>query len=240
MVHSSAGIKAPASPELRSEPGIIAAIARATLARVLPARGISDPVDWQALSENYDLIRDEIAAVIPGFTDFNARLAHKRGFHLANPVRELAFPTSSGLAEFSHMPLPESVMHQQLARRDGWLTLQTMRSHDQYNTTVYGYNDRYRGVSGQRRVIFINGEDLARLGLADGDWVDMLGEPRPDGSERRAPQFRLVEYDIPAGCIGAYYPETNVLVALESHGADTGTPSSKAVPVRLERSSRIA
>ncbi|MBS4152905.1 FdhF/YdeP family oxidoreductase [Cobetia sp. MC34] len=240
MVHSSAGIKAPASPELRSEPGIIAAIARATLARVLPARGISDPVDWQALSENYDLIRDEIAAVIPGFADFNARLAHKRGFHLANPVRELAFPTSSGLAEFSHMPLPESVMHQQLARRDGWLTLQTMRSHDQYNTTVYGYNDRYRGVSGQRRVIFINADDLARLGLADGDWVDMLGEPRPDGSERRAPQFRLVEYDIPAGCIGAYYPETNVLVALESHGADTGTPSSKAVPVRLERSSRIA
>ncbi|MGO2414420.1 MAG: molybdopterin dinucleotide binding domain-containing protein, partial [Cobetia crustatorum] len=111
---------------------------------------------------------------------------------------------------------------------------------DQYNTTVYGYNDRYRGVSGQRRVIFINAQDLTRLGLADGDWVDMLGEPRPDGHERRAPQFRLVEYDIPAGCIGAYYPETNVLIALESHGSDTGTPSSKAVPVRLERSARIA
>lgn len=240
MVHSSAGIKAPASDELRSEPAIIAAIAGATLARVLPARGVSDPVNWSALAEDYDLIRDEIAAVIPGFDDFNARLAHKRGFHLANPVRALTFPTASGLAEFGHAALPEAVIHQQQARREGWLTLQTMRSHDQYNTTVYGYNDRYRGVSGQRRVIFINAQDLARLGYSNGDWVDMLGEPRPDGHERRAPQFRLVEYDIPAGCIGAYYPETNVLIALESHGSDTGTPSSKAVPVRLERSTRIA
>ncbi|MGQ7249388.1 molybdopterin dinucleotide binding domain-containing protein [Halomonas sp. V046] len=240
MVHASAGLKAPAGAELRSEPAIVAALAQATLARVLPARGLADPVDWAALAADYDRIRDEIAAVIPGFADFNQRLAAPRGFHLSNPVRALRFPTASGLATFSAPRLPDEVLHQQMARRDGWLTLQTMRSHDQYNTTIYGYNDRYRGVSGQRRVVFINASDLERLGLADGDWVDLVGEPRGDGQERRAPQFRLVRYDIPTGCVGAYYPETNVLVALESHGADTGTPSSKAVPVRLEKSARIA
>ncbi|ALM54647.1 CbbBc protein [Halomonas huangheensis] len=239
MVHASVGFKEPASPLLRSEPWIVASIAEATLLRVLPQRGENANIDWMALVANYDRIRDEIAAVIPGFDDFNLRLAKPRGFHLSNPVRELRFPTESGKACFAADPLPEAILHQQMAQRDGWLTLQTMRSHDQYNTTVYGYNDRYRGVSGQRRVLFINQIDLQRLGLADGDWVDLVGEPRNDGSERRAPSFRLVKYDIPSGCVGAYYPETNVLVALESHGADTGTPASKAIPIRLERSNRI-
>ncbi len=239
MVHASVGFKQPASPLLRSEPWIVASIAEATLALVLPTRGESAAIDWKALVADHDRIRDEIAAVIPGFDDFNARLAKPRGFHLVNPVRELDFPTESGKACFSAARLPEAVLHQQLAQREGWLTLQTMRSHDQYNTTVYGYNDRYRGVSGQRRVLFINERDLERLGLADGEWVDLVGEPHFDGSERRAPGFRLVRYDIPSGCVGAYYPETNVLIALESHGADTGTPASKAVAIRLERNHRI-
>ncbi|TDX29546.1 formate dehydrogenase major subunit [Modicisalibacter xianhensis] len=241
MVHGSAGRVEPASAHLRSEPAIVAGIAEATLARELPSRGI-DPgvVDWQAMIADYDRIRDEIAAVIPGFEDFNTRLHRPRGFWLANAASERRFATLSGRAEFAAEPLPEAVLHQQLAARrdDGWLTLQSLRSHDQYNTTVYGYDDRYRGVKGQRRVLFVSPQDLARLGLADGEWVDLVGLDH-QGTPRRAPAFRLVSYDIPAGCCAAYYPETNALVPLESAGADTGTPSSKAVAVRLERSTRI-
>ncbi|MCP1364982.1 CbbBc protein, partial [Halomonas sp. BBD48] len=116
--------------------------------------------------------------------------------------------------------------------------LQSLRSHDQYNTTVYGYDDRYRGVKGQRRVLFVNPLDIERLGFADGDWVDLIGLDH-QGESRCAPAFRLVGYDIPTGCCAAYYPETNALVPLESAGADTGTPASKAVAVRLQRSTRI-
>ena len=242
MVHGSAGRVEPASEHLRSEPAIVAGIAEATLTRVLPQHGI-DPgvVDWQALTTDYDRIRDEIEAVIPGFSDFNARLHRPYGFWLSNAASERRFVTSSGKAEFSASSLPESVLHQQMeARRDdGWLTLQSLRSHDQYNTTVYGYDDRYRGVKGQRRVLFVNPLDLERLGFTAGDWVDLVGLDH-QGESRRAPAFRLVSYDIPAGCCAAYYPETNALVPLESAGADTGTPASKAVAVRLERSYRLA
>lgn len=241
MVHASAGRTEPASPWLRSEPAIIAGIAETTLKRVLPRRGI-DPavVDWAALASDYDRIRDDIAAVIPGFDDFNARLDQPRGFHLANPVRECRFPTASGRAEFSAAPLPEMLLHQRMhAKRDaGWLTLQTLRSHDQYNTTVYGYNDRYRGIKGQRRVLFANPADMERLGFSAGDWVDLIGLDH-DGKPRRAAAFKLVEYDIPEGCCAAYYPETNPLVPLESVGKGTDTPTSKAVAIRLERSARI-
>ncbi|GHB09294.1 FdhF/YdeP family oxidoreductase [Modicisalibacter luteus] len=241
MVHGSAGRVEPASKHLRSEPAIVAEIAEATLARVLPNRGI-DPkvVDWQALVADYDRIRDEIEAVIPGFANFNARLHRPRGFWLTNAASERRFVTPTGKAEFSAAPLPEAVLHQQLdvRRNDGWLTLQSLRSHDQYNTTIYGYNDRYRGVKGQRRVLFVNPLDLARLGFADGDWVDLVGLDY-QGEPRRAPAFRLVAYDTPQGCCAAYYPETNALVPLESAGANTGTPASKAVAVRLQRSARI-
>ncbi|MDC8802316.1 FdhF/YdeP family oxidoreductase [Halomonas pacifica] len=247
-VHASAGRLTPASPELRSEPAIVAGIAAATLARVLPRRGI-DPgvVDWAALVADYDRIRDEIAAVIPGFADFNARLAAPRGFILDNPARQRDFPTATGRAEFAAGALPEAVMHQRLAGRPGWLTLQTLRSHDQYNTTVYGYDDRYRGVKGQRRVLFVNPDDLARLGLRAGDWVDLLGEPYQGeaqgerrGEPRRAPAFRLVAYDTPPGCCAAYYPETNALMPLERVGKGSDTPVAKAVAVQLVPSRRLA
>ncbi|WP_136069285.1 FdhF/YdeP family oxidoreductase [Modicisalibacter radicis] len=242
MVHGSAGLREPASRQLRSEPAIVAGIAAATLARVLPARGIDpDVVDWAALTDDYDRIRDEIEAVVPGFDDFNARLRQPRGFRLDNPASARRFVTASGRATFGATPLPEAVLHQRLhARRDdGWLTLQTLRSHDQYNTTVYGYDDRYRGVKGQRRVLFVNPDDLARLGFADGQWVDLVGLSH-EGVERRAPTFRLVAYDTPSGCCAAYYPEANALVPLESVGEGSGTPTSKAVAVRLEASRRLA
>ncbi|MBZ9558695.1 MULTISPECIES: FdhF/YdeP family oxidoreductase [unclassified Modicisalibacter] len=242
MVHASRGRVAPASPALRSEPAIVAGIAEATLART-PSRetAAGQPLDWQNWVSDYDRIRAEIEAVIPGFEAFNARLRQPRGFALDNPARQRRFPTPSGKAMFSRAELPEAVMHQRLhERRDaGWLTLQTLRSHDQYNTTIYGYDDRYRGVHGQRRVLFINAGDLARLGLRDGDWVDLVGEPHQD-RERRAAAFRLVSYAIPAGCCAAYYPETNPLVPLESVGIGTDTPTSKAVAIRLERSRRLA
>jgi formate dehydrogenase major subunit len=242
MVHASAGRTEPASPWLRSEPAIIAGIAEATLSRVLPRRGIDpDMIDWAAYASDYDRIREDIAAVIPGFEDFNARLAQPRGFHLANPVRECRFPTASGRAEFSAAALPETLLHQRMhaKRKAGWLTLQTLRSHDQYNTTVYGYNDRYRGIKGQRRVLFASPSDIQRLGFAAGDWVDLVGLDH-DGKPRRAAAFKLVEYDIPEGCCAAYYPETNPLVPLESVGKGTDTPTSKSVAIRLERSVRIA
>ncbi|GAB2802780.1 FdhF/YdeP family oxidoreductase [Halomonas shantousis] len=242
MVHGSAGLHAPASEWLRSEPAIIAGIAEATLARVLPRRGI-DPevVDWAGLVADYDRIRDEIAAVIPGFENYNARLRQPRGFWLTNAASERCFATPSARAEFSAAALPEAVLHQRLQERreEGWLTLQSLRSHDQYNTTVYGYDDRYRGVKGQRRVLFVNPQDLERLGFEAGQWVDLVGLDY-QGSPRRAPAFKLVAYDTPAGCCAAYYPETNALVPLESVGAGTDTPTSKAVAVRLERSMRIA
>ena len=242
MVHGSAGIQAPASEWLRSEPAIIAGIAEATLARVLPRRGVAPGVvDWAGLVADYDRIRDEIEAVIPGFEDFNARLRQARGFWLENAASQRRFDTPSGRATFSSAPLPEAVMHQRLQtrREAGWLTLQTLRSHDQYNTTVYGYDDRYRGIKGQRRVVFVNPDDLARLGLESGQWVDLVGLDH-DGEPRRAPSFKLVAYDTPEGCAAAYYPETNALVPLESVGVGTATPTSKAVAVRLEPSRRIA
>ncbi|MEJ2478858.1 MAG: FdhF/YdeP family oxidoreductase [Acidihalobacter sp.] len=239
MVHGSAGLQPPAATALMSEPAIVAGIARATLSRVLPGRGIAaSPVDWDALVADYDRIRNEIEAVIPGFRDFNRRLRQPRGFWLENPASGRRFPTPEGLAVFSDAPLPEAVLHQTLGRReDGWLTLQTLRSHDQYNTTVYGYDDRYRGVRGQRRVVFVNAADLQRLGLTDGERVDLIGLDHAD-KPRRAPDFRLVAYDIPPGCCAAYYPETNALVPLESVGIGSGTPTSKAIAVRFERRTR--
>ncbi|KXS37141.1 MAG: oxidoreductase alpha (molybdopterin) subunit [Halomonadaceae bacterium T82-2] len=242
MVHASRGRMEPASAALRSEPAIVAGIAEATLALTHTLReATGQALDWRGWVDDYDRIRAEIEAVIPGFEAFNARLRRHRGFALDNPARQRRFVTPSGKAVFSNAELPDAVMHQRLhERRDaGWLTLQTLRSHDQYNTTVYGYDDRYRGVHGQRRVLFINAEDLERLGLRDGDWVDLVGESHGD-RERRADAFRLVSYAIPAGCCAAYYPETNPLVPLESVGIGSDTPTSKAVAIRLEPSRRLA
>ncbi|WP_110691041.1 FdhF/YdeP family oxidoreductase [Salinicola endophyticus] len=232
MVHGSAGINRPADKALRSEVAILTGIAERLF-------GDEDSVAWATLREDYDRIREHIAAVIPGFDDFNTRVREPRGFWLANPVARREFDTASGQAEFSDDALPAEVMHQRLAVREGWITLQTMRSHDQYNTTVYGYDDRYRGIENGRRVIFLNQEDIARLGFAAGQWVDLIGESE-DGVTRRADGFKIVAYDTPAGCAAAYYPETNPLIPLDHKGEQSHTPASKSVAVRLAASARLA
>ncbi len=217
-VHASRGRLAPASPQLRSETAIVCQLAE----RVL---GDRVPVPWARWAENYDLVRDAIAAAIPGFHDFNAR--RDAGFLLPHPPRdELRFETPSGRARLTVNPL------QVVEVPPGRLLLQTLRSHDQYNTTIYGLNDRYRGIKAGRRVVLVHPGDLAALGLADGDVVDLVGEAA-DGSERRAERFRCVAYDTPRGCAAAYYPETNALVPLDSTADGSGTPTSKSIVVRL-------
>ncbi|MFH8892164.1 FdhF/YdeP family oxidoreductase [Streptomyces sp. NPDC017949] len=221
MVHASRGNLAPASPRLLSEPAIVARMARAVL-----GRGSTTP--WEEFEADYAAVRDRIARVIPGFEDFNARIAHPGGFRLPHAPRdERRFPTRTGKANFTAAP----VEYPHLPA--GRLLLQTLRSHDQYNTTIYGLDDRYRGITGGRRVVMVNPEDAAELGLADGSYTDLVGEWK-DGVERRAPGFRVVHYPTARGCAAAYYPETNVLVPLDSTADTSNTPASKSVVVRFE------
>ncbi|WP_415951011.1 FdhF/YdeP family oxidoreductase [Streptomyces sp. KLOTTS4A1] len=222
MVHASRGRLAPASPHLLSEPAIVARLARRVLGR-------NSRTPWEEFQKDYATIRDRIAAVIPGFENFNARVAHPGGFTLPHAPRdERRFPTATGKANFTAAP----VEHPRLPA--GRLLLQTLRSHDQYNTTIYGLDDRYRGIRNGRRVVLVNPEDAAALGdLADGSYVDLVGEWQ-DGVERRAPGFRVVHYPTARGCAAAYYPETNVLVPLDATADTSNTPVSKAVVVRLE------
>lgn len=222
MVHGSGGINKPASPELRSEVAIIAGIAAATVGSI--------KVDWAALADDYDLIRDHIANVIPGFENYNERVRKPRGFHLRNAAANREWETPSGRATFWTGPLPAATEHQIARGQEGVFVLQTFRSHDQYNTTIYGMDDRYRGVYGERSVVFINPADLAGLGAEAGDRVDVLGRHN-DGVPRIAHDFRLVPYDIPRGCVAGYYPELNVLVPLSSAGDQSDTPTSKSVLV---------
>ncbi|PRY64964.1 formate dehydrogenase F4A subunit [Vreelandella songnenensis] len=232
MVHGSAGINRPVDKALPSEITILTGLAERLLG--------SEVVDWAAMREDYDVIREHIEAVIPGFENFNERVREPRGFWLGNPAFELKFPTQSGKAEFSTAELPGQVMHQQMTTREGgWLTLQTMRSHDQYNTTVYGYNDRYRGIENGRQVIFLNAADIVRLGFEAGQWVNLIGESS-DGIERRVDGFKIVAYETPEGCAAAYYPETNPLIPLDHKGDQSHTPASKSIAIRLEASARIA
>jgi molybdopterin-dependent oxidoreductase alpha subunit len=228
MVHLSSGINPPASPQLLSEPAIIARLAAATL-------GARSRVRWHWLVEDYRRIRDLIEQVFPDFKDFNARVAVPGGFRLPNAASERVWKTETGKANFTTHAIPRDTPVHRARRsvKDAIVfTLQTTRSHDQYNTTIYGHDDRYRGVFGQRRVLFINREDIRALGFKDGDWVDIL-TVWDDGQERRANRFRLVAYDIPRGNIAAYYPETNPLVPLSSVALNAGTPTSKSIPVVL-------
>jgi len=222
MVHGSGGINKPASPELRSEVAIIAGIATATVG--------SAKVNWAALADDYDLIRDHIANVIPGFENYNERVRKPRGFHLRNAAANREWETPEGRATFWTGSLPDAIQHQIARGQDGVFVLQTFRSHDQYNTTIYGMNDRYRGVYGERNVVFINPADLAGLGAEAGDRADVIGR-HGDGVSRIATNFRLVPYDIPRGCVAGYYPELNVLVPLSSAGDESDTPTSKSVLV---------
>ena len=226
MVHGSAGINRPASPHLKSEVAIIAGIAAATV-----GNGV---VRWSALAENYDRIRDHIAATIPGFADYNTRLRKPRGFLLRNAASHREWDTPAGKASFFSGPLPEETVHQRARKAGGRFALQTFRSHDQYNTTVYGLDDRYRGVYGERQVIFIHPEDLKMMEAQAGDRVDVVGV-HDDGIERVARDFRFVPYDVPRGSIAGYYPELNVLVPLASAGEQSDTPTSKSIMVAFRK-----
>ncbi|MFF3980338.1 FdhF/YdeP family oxidoreductase [Streptomyces sp. NPDC001828] len=222
MVHASRGNLTPAGPLLLSEPAIVVRMARATL-------GARSAIDWAEFERDYATVRDRIARVVPGFEDFNAKVARPGGFQLPHAPRdERRFPTATGKANFTAAPVEVPEVP------EGRLLLQTLRSHDQYNTTIYGLDDRYRGIKGGRRVVLVNPEDARQLGLADGSYTDLVSEWR-DGVERRAPGFRVVHYPTARGCAAAYYPETNVLVPLGSTADVSNTPASKSVVVRFER-----
>ncbi len=230
MVHLSMGINPPASEHLLSEPAIVARLAAATL-------GARSNTPWLWLVEDYRRIRDLIEQVFPDFKDFNTRVAAPGGFRLRNTASERVWATASGKASFYTHPVPRdppSHLARERVRDTVVFTLLTTRSHDQYNTTIDGMDDRYRGVYGQRRVVFIHAEDIRELGMKDGDWVD-IQTLWSDGQERRADRFKLVAYDIPRGNLAAYYPETNPLVPLTAVADVAGTPTSKSIPVVLVR-----
>ncbi|MBK5109819.1 MAG: FdhF/YdeP family oxidoreductase [Thermoleophilia bacterium] len=219
-VHGSRGRLAPASADLLSEVAIVCRLAEATL-------GGKAGIPWGEFATDYDRIRDRIEAVIPGFADFNRRAREPGGFVLPHPPRDRReFETENGRAHFSVNRL------EVLRVPPGRLLLQTMRSHDQYNTTIYGLNDRYRGIKGGRRVLLVNPDDLANLNHGPGDVVDLVSE-WSDGSERLASRFRLVSYPTAPGCAAAYYPETNSLVPLDSVAEGSNTPTSKSIVIRL-------
>lgn len=219
VVHSSRGVLQPSSPHLLSEPAIVARLAQATL-------GARSRVDWQAMMDNYDNIRDAIARVVPGFEDFNRQVRRPAGFYLPNGPREGQFPMPQGRARFTlnapprwNVPADHYVM-------------MTIRSHDQFNTTIYGLDDRYRGIYHERRVVLMNREDMQAAGLREQQAVNLVGEH--NGVVRRAEQFLVIPYDIPRQCVATYFPEANVLVPIDSYARGSKTPVSKRVVIRIE------
>lgn len=225
MVHGSGGINKPASKELRSEIAIIAGMAATTVG--------SSAIDWAGFAADYDRIRDAIGATIPGFDGYNTRVRKPRGFKLRNLAAERVFETATGRANFSADALPAETEHQAAGKTRDTYVLQTFRSHDQYNTTIYGLDDRYRGVYGERRVVFAHPDDLAEIRERLGERVDIVGT-HDDGITRRAEDFRLVPFDMPRGALAGYYPELNVLVPLSTFGEKSDTPTSKSVLVTLQ------
>jgi anaerobic selenocysteine-containing dehydrogenase len=215
MVHISYGMKEPASAELRSECSILGGLARATLP--------DSHTPWQDYVDNYDRIRDTMARVLDGFEDFNARARHPHGFRIAQPARERKFLTSSGRAEFWAGPVPDDV-----DPGEGRLMLTTVRSHDQFNTTIYSNDDRYRGLKGLRTVIFMNEDDMRARGLAEFDLIDVTSFSR-DGTTRTAYGYRAVSYKVLPGNAAGYMPELNVLCGL----ADVSTQSDQPVTKHL-------
>jgi len=220
VVQKSQGSLRPASSHLLSEVAIVARLARATL-------DSRTTIPWQELMADYGLIRDRIARVIPGFENYNERVKKPGGFYLPNEPREGTFPTETGKARFTAHPLHE------LSVEPGQLVMMTIRTHDQFNTTVYGLDDRYRGIKNERRVVLMNAADIGERGLKAGDVVDLTGHFR--GETRSAPHFIVVEYDIPVGCCATYFPETNVLVPLGSTADGSNTPTSKFVTITVTR-----
>ncbi|MGZ6142450.1 MAG: FdhF/YdeP family oxidoreductase, partial [Myxococcales bacterium] len=218
VVQMSRGRMKPASPELLSEPAIVARLAEATL-------GAKSKVKWSWLVEDYDRIRDLIARVVPGCEEYNARVRRRGGFYLPNGPREGKFTTASGKAKFTVHELPRHEL------RKGELLMMTVRSHDQYNTTLYGLEDRYRGLKGDRRVVLVNAGDLRELGLSSGQTVDITSHF--EGETRLARRFTALAFDIPRGCACTYFPEANVLVPARHVARISNTPASKSVVITL-------
>lgn len=228
MVHASAGFNRPASDQLRSEPWIVAGIAKA----VLP----QSTIPWDGFRDDYRLIRDKIEQVFTDFENYNANILREGGFWLGNSAKARKWETATGKANFVVHDLPEKTQREsaQDTTTERVFSLMTFRSHDQYNTTIYGPDDRYRGIKGHRKVVFIHPDDMVEAGLAADDWIDLKTVSR-DGKDRILKQMKVVPYDIPQGCLGAYFPETNVLVPLYAHGPRSGTPASKDIPVTIRR-----
>ncbi|MEI9888862.1 MAG: FdhF/YdeP family oxidoreductase [Rhizomicrobium sp.] len=227
MVHASHGRLHPVSEHVRSEPAIIAGIAKAAL-------GDRHGIDWDGLIANYDAIRDKIEIVFPDFKDFNTRVRVPGGFRLTVAAAQRVWNTASGKANFL---LAAGLDEDPRLTAPDVITLTTVRSHDQYNTTIYGFNDRYRGVFGRRDVLFMNKEDLAVRGLAHGDLVEIEAVPYASDAPEPPRTLRLtaVAHDIPRHSAAAYYPEANTLVPLSHYDRKSGTPSYKSIPVRVRR-----
>jgi anaerobic selenocysteine-containing dehydrogenase len=218
MVHASRGKLPPASSYLLSEPAIVAGIARATIP--------DSKVPWEELVDDYDKIRDCIESVFPDFKDYNERIRHPGGFRLPLHATERVWKTPSGRAEF--------LLPQRPVANEGALVLTTVRSHDQYNTTIYGNDDRYRGVFGRRDVVFMNDADLAERQLRHGDVVDIT-TALPFFEHLQLKGFTVVSYNIARGSVAAYYPEANCLVPLSYQDKQSGTPAYKSIPVKITR-----
>ena len=220
VVHQSRGHLTPCATQLKSEPAIVAGLANATLQH--------STTDWNALISNYDLIRDKIEATIPGFEDYNKRVRIKGGFYLPNNAREGNFaPTKTGKANFT-VNAPSDIKLQ----KDEYL-LMTIRTHDQYNTTIYGLHDRYRGVYNERRVLFMNPKDMEALGIHRLDMVDL--KSHFEGEVRSAYGFLAIPYEIPSQCTATYFPEANVLVPINSTATISNTPTSKTVKITIHK-----
>jgi len=222
VVQMSHGSLAPASPELLSEAQIVARLARATLED-------RTTVDWETLASDYDNIRERIERVVPGFENYNARVREPGGFYLPNAARERVFNTANGKAVFTIHALPNHNL-----APDQYLMM-TIRSHDQFNTSVYSENDRYRGISNNRRVLFLNRDDIAAAGLREQQVVDLVSHF--EGEERIARRFTIVPYDIPPRCAAAYFPEANVLVPVRNVAEKSNTPVSKSVVISIRPTS---
>jgi anaerobic selenocysteine-containing dehydrogenase len=212
-------MKEPASPQLRSECAILAGMAQATLPE--------SKTPWQDYADDYDRIRDTMANALPGFEDFNRRARLPHGFRLGQPARERVFETPSGRAEFAAVPLPDDVYP-----GDGRLLLATIRAHDQFNTTIYSNDDRYRGLKGLRTVVFMNDEDMRKRGLDEFDLVDVTSFSR-DGSERTVHGYRAVRYNVPPGCAAGYMPELNVLCGIADYSTQSEQPLTKHLVVEV-------
>ncbi|WP_393072413.1 FdhF/YdeP family oxidoreductase [Streptomyces sp. LN704] len=221
MVHLSVGMKRPASRDLLSEPAIIAGMARATLP--------DSSTPWEHYIEDYDRIRDTMAQVLDGFEDFNRRVRLPLGFRIRQPARELVFLTPTGRAEFSAAPLPDVVP------QDGTLILQTMRSHDQWNTTIYSDDDRYRGIKNLRTLVFMNRADMRARHIKDGSLVDITATAK-DGTRRTLHQYHALPYDVPRSCAAGYMPEMNALIGASDYSVQSDQPLMKSLKVTISPS----